>query len=391
MSNQNQQTFKSTNIRYKSADTEGKIYRQIRERSEAYFKDNNLSKFADKAFWAKITLTTIIAATAYFFILTATEYIILAPSFLIFGMAMILISMNLGHDAAHSAITGNKRIDDILFRIVFSTQGLSGYLWQIRHNHSHHVLPNVLENDSDMELGGLIMFDPNEGMKWYHKYQHVYAPFLYQFGTLVLLVYQDYEMLERREHGNLRFNKIPLSEWIHFFRAKIVHLTLYLGLPFAFSNLSFGYILLAYISMHFTVSSFMMFTFLISHHVMEVDYVETEKTDNQQLVGDAWIRHQIVTTIDFNENSRFANFLFGGFNLHIAHHIFPEINHTHYPALTKIVKEVLVENNLDWYKSFSFFQGCSSHLKHLKRVTRTAPELIFENLEGEDEQEMIWI
>ena len=383
------QNFQSTNIRYKSADTEDKVYRQIRERSEAYFKENKKSKFADTAFWAKIILTTIIAFAAYFFILTATQYMVLAPAFVIFGMAMILISINLGHDAAHSAITGNKRIDDILFRVVFSTQGLSGYLWQIRHNHSHHVLPNVLEHDSDMELGGLIMFDPNEGMKWYHKYQHIYAPFLYQFGTLVLLVYQDYEMLERREHGNLRFNKIPLSEWIHFFGAKIIHLTLYIGLPLYLSELPTMYVLLAYITMHFMVSSFMMFTFLISHHVMEIDYVESETVDNQQLVGDAWIRHQIVTTIDFNENSRFANFLFGGFNLHIAHHIFPEINHTHYPALTKIVKEVLAENNLDWYKSFSFFQGCHSHIKHLKRVTQHLKEVdIFEE---EDEQKGIWV
>ena len=75
-----------------------------------------------------------------------------------------------------------------------------------------------------------------------------------------------------------------------------------------------------------------------------------------------------------------ANFIFGGFNLHIAHHVFPEINHTHYPALTQIIKEVLAENNLDWYKSFTFFQGVRSHIKHLKRVTDNVKE-----------PEMIWI
>ena len=374
------QNFQSTSIRYKSADTDDKIYRQIRERSEAYFEENNKTKFADTAFWSKIVLTTLIAIGAYYMLFHTSVYWVFALSYIVFGLAMILISINLGHDAAHSAITGNKRIDDILFRVIFSTQGLSGYLWQIRHNHSHHVLPNVLEHDSDMELGGLIMFDPNEGMKWYHKYQYIYAPFLYQFGTLVLLVYQDYEMLERREHGNLRFNKIPLVEWIHFFAAKAIHLGLYVGLPLMFANISFTSVFIAYSTMHFVVSSFMMFTFLISHHVMEIDYVESENVENQQLIGDAWIRHQIVTTIDFNENSRIANFIFGGFNLHIAHHIFPEINHTHYPALTKIIKDVLAENNLDWYKSFTFFEGCRSHIKHLKRVTR--------NIEVEEELEV---
>jgi linoleoyl-CoA desaturase len=358
--------FQSKDIRYQSADTSDKIYRQIRQRSEAYFKENHCSKFADANFGIKIAVTLLLTVVGYGGIFYATSYLFLAVSYLLFGFAAILISINLGHDAAHGAVTGNKAIDDIIFRIVFSLQGLSGYLWQIRHNNSHHVFPNVYENDSDMELGGLILFDPNEGVKKFHKYQYLYAPFLYQFATLVLLFYQDYEMLERREHGNLLINNIPIAEWIKFFLAKIVHLTLYLVFPLVFSSFSWGYVLLAYLTMHFIVSSFMMFTFVISHHVMEVDYVAPEKENT--LVGDAWIHHQIVTTIDFNENSRLANFIFGGFNLHIAHHVFPEINHTHYPALTKIIKDVLTENDLDWYKSFHFFKGCRSHIQHLRRV-----------------------
>jgi linoleoyl-CoA desaturase len=384
MSNQYYQQFETKKIRYESTDTSDKIYSQIRQRSEAYFKENNLNKFADVNFWVKIAITTIIAVLSYAGIVLANSYFVLAVSFLVFGFAAMLISINLGHDAAHSAVTGNKRIDDNLFRFVFSLQGLSGYLWQIRHNNSHHVFPNVYENDSDMELGGIILFDPNDGMKWYHKYQYIYAPILYQFATLVLFLYQDYEMLERREHGNLLINKIPLKEWTKFFAAKIIHLALYLAIPMLFSSISWQLVLLAYVSMHFSVSSFMMFTFVISHHVMEVDYV-APKNENT-LVGDAWIRHQIVTTIDFNENSRLANFIFGGFNLHIAHHVFPEVNHTHYPALTEIIKDVLAENQLDWYKSFGFFEGCRSHIKHLKRVTSSVPDF-----EEENEQEMIWI
>jgi linoleoyl-CoA desaturase len=381
-----QNKFETKQIRYESADTADKIYRQIRERSEAYFNENGISKFADRNFTIKIIVSILVAVLAYTLMLTATNFWILTINFIVFGFAAMLISINLGHDAAHTAVTGNKRIDDNLFRLVFSIQGLSGYLWQIRHNHSHHVLPNVYEHDSDMELGGLILFDSNEGVKWFHKYQHIYAPILYIFATLVLFLYQDYEMLDRRKHGNLLINKIPLLEWIKFFVAKIIHITLYLGIPIVYCTQSWSAILLAYFAMHFTVSFFMMFTFVISHHVMEVDYIEPEHEST--LIGDAWIRHQIVTTIDFNENSRAANFIFGGFNLHVAHHVFPEINHTHYPALTAIIKDVLKENNLDWYKSFSFFDGCRSHIKHLKRVVAYIPDTIFHDME---DQEITWI
>jgi hypothetical protein len=34
-----------------------------------------------------------------------------------------------------------------------------------------------------------------------------------------------------------KHNKIPVVEWIKFFGAKIIHITLYLGVPLAFSPL----------------------------------------------------------------------------------------------------------------------------------------------------------
>jgi fatty acid desaturase len=70
-----------------------------------------------------------------------------------------------------------------------------------------------------------------------------------------------------------------------------------------------------------------------SHHVTELDYVNSNP--QQQLVADSWIHHQITTTIDFNPESRFANFIFGGFNIYVAHHVFPKVSHEHYPSLTQ--------------------------------------------------------
>ncbi|MFN6048573.1 MAG: fatty acid desaturase, partial [Bacteroidota bacterium] len=65
--------------------------------------------------------------------------------------------------------------------------------------------------------------------------------------------------------------------------------------------------------------------------------------------------------------SYLAHFIFGGFNTHIAHHVFPDVCHIHYPAITKIIHETLVENNVGhWYKSFTFIDGVKSHIKHLK-------------------------
>jgi linoleoyl-CoA desaturase len=116
--------------------------------------------------------------------------------------------------------------------------------------------------------------------------------------------------------------------------------------------------------MHFILSIYLSFTFFISHHVSEVDYFDT--LPQESIIGSSWIKHQIITTIDFHPENKFANFLFGGFNLHIAHHIFPDVSHVHYPALTRIIRTTLAEHELDWYKSFTFVEGIQSHLRHLK-------------------------
>ena len=40
-----------------------------------------------------------------------------------------------------------------------------------------------------------------------------------------------------------------------------------------------------------------------------------------------------------------------------------------------MIREVLAKNNAsDWYKSFSFMEGCASHLQHLKNVAEQSGE-----------------
>ena len=138
------------------------------------------------------------------------------------------------------------------------------------------------------------------------------------------------------------------------------------------TNFSLMEVVAAFFIMHFMVSFFLTFTFFISHHIQEISYVRANEETN--IIENSWLSHQINTTIDFHPKSHIAHFIFGGFNTHIAHHIFPEICHIHYPTLTQIVKETLEENNVGhWYKSFTFGEGMKSHILHLKK---TAHEIL---------------
>lgn len=364
--------FETKKIRYASSDTPQHIYKQIRERADNYFKTNKLPKHATVFMAIKAAVLTVLIMVGYYALTQISTFSEALGAFFLLAFASLILSINLGHDAAHHAVTGNKRIDDLIFQTIFALQGLSGYVWQIRHNYSHHVLPNVKEHDSDMEITPLILLEPDgEHACWYHKYQHIYATFLYSFVSFHLLFVQDFKFFSMPDQANLHFGRIPLIEWVKMIGFKFLYFGLTFGLPMYFGQLHFTQVVTAWAIAHMAISVFVAYTFFISHHVTELDYVDSGM--GHDLVSDSWIHHQITTTIDFEPDSSFANFLFGGFNLHVAHHVFPEVSHEHYPAMTRLIRDVLAENDCsDWYKSFSFTEGCVSHLKHLKNIAERA-------------------
>ncbi|MFN0202929.1 MAG: fatty acid desaturase family protein [Bacteroidia bacterium] len=361
-------TFQRSKLKYEAKDTPEQVFREIRQKADTYFAENKYKKSANKRMWIKVAIQIAMMLVAYYCVLTATSLLTLTISYLLFGWVFIIMGINIGHDAAHHCFTGKKKTDDFVFRSLFGLQGLSGYLWQMRHNHSHHIFPNVVENDADIVLTNLILLSPDQKRAWFHRYQHLYAPFLYMTFSLAWIFYTDIALFFHKKQGNLTIAPIPIKEWVKLFSYKLIYLAWVLVLPIYIVQLPFKEVLYAFFIMHAFLSIFLAFTFFISHHVQEIDYIELEA--GQNMVPDSWCHHQVITTIDFNPNSNIAHFIFGGFNTHIAHHLFPEVSHIHYPALTNIIKETFDAHDLDWYKSFSFWQGVRSHLSHLRAIAR---------------------
>ncbi len=357
------QSYEKKKLKYETKDTEF-VFKAIRASADSYFAKEKNKKFANNFMWFKCISLTVLVAFSYYFVLHSNGLLMLIASYLLLGFSFLTLGINIGHDAAHHCFTGKKSLDSLIFQLVFGLQGMSGYLWQLRHNLSHHIFPNVNENDSDLDLTPLLLITPNQKVYWFHKYQHIYAPFLYGVFSLLYIFAQDILSFFKKEHGNLRIVKIPTIEWIKLFSIKALYVFNFIVLPAYLTSFSISQVLLAFVCMHFILSIYLSFTFFISHHVSEVDYFDT--LPQEPVIGNSWIKHQIITTIDFHPDNKFANFLFGGFNLHIAHHIFPDVSHVHYPALTRIIRTTLNEYQLDWYKSFSFLDGIKSHLRHLK-------------------------
>lgn len=366
-------------FKYLSKDSPDLILKQIKVKVDNYFLDNDYTKNGNGNLALKfIAQLTLVIVSAYW-VFHANSFLTLCLAYLSVGFSMLLLGINFGHDGAHGCLTGNKRFDGTLFQIIYAMQGLGGYMWQIRHNSAHHIFPNVYDRDSDLEMSPLILLNPKQKSKPIHKYQHIYAPFLYLIVTLFWIFAEDFIILIRKDSANSRIKKIPTIEWIKIVSIKLIYIFNFIVLPTLIADFSLFQVVGAFLIMHFIVSFFLTFTFFISHHIQEIRYVRANEETN--IIENSWLSHQINTTIDFHPTSYIAHFLFGGFNTHIAHHIFPEICHIHYPTLTQIVKKTLEENNVGhWYKSFTFWEGMRSHILHLKQ---TAHEIL-ENQEHEE-------
>jgi linoleoyl-CoA desaturase len=67
-----------------------------------------------------------------------------------------------------------------------------------------------------------------------------------------------------------------------------------------------------------------------------------------------------------------AHFLSGGVNAHASHHLFPNICHTHYPAITRIIEDTATAHNYP-YNKVSLFGMVRSHFRFLYQLGRRPP------------------
>ena len=352
-------SFKTTKLKF-SVGKDETFYDELKAEVSEYLLANSTK--GRRLLITKAIVFGALLCGSYLMMLQASTYLQLQFGYWTFGFCSIMLALNFAHDASHRALTGNKKLDDVIYEIAFNFQGANGYLWKIRHNHSHHVYPNVDGCDADLEVNSAIVLSARQPLSWYHRYQHLYAPFAYMFYTLLWFFYKDFRLFFYHKQANIVFTTHSLSEWIKLFAYKGIYLCMVIFTPWKATHLLLLQIVAAFVIMHLALSFFLLFTFLISHYVEQVDL--TELNDDGRLET-SWARHQINVSVDFHAEERWANWLFGGFNTHVAHHLFPNVCHVHYPQITAIVRRKLKQHRIP-YRSLTYFQGMKSHVRLLK-------------------------
>lgn len=320
--------------------------------------------------WLKFAFYFILTTMCYFQLFLVEGEVNFVLSYMLYGFVSVLFAFNFSHDFSHNTIFKSKRLNHICFTLIYTLVGAHAEAWKQRHVNSHHFAPNVEGYDSDLEITKLIrVLDSSEHM-WYHKFQHIYAPIAYTSYSLFWIFIKDFVILfSDDEYTDKKGLKYHLSFWTQ----KISYIHIILVLPLLFAAQHWSIILLGFFFMHLSQSLFLLFTFFMTHHVEKTHY---PTTDDQGNISTSWFMNQMQSSNDMHPFSLTANFILGGFNNHIAHHLFPHIHHIHYPKLNKILYQILEANDIQPNQT-SYIGGIVSHIRLLKRLgsNKTANKL----------------
>ena len=108
------------------------------------------------------------------------------------GIMLVVIFLNIVHDAVHGTIFRQKWANTLFIRL-FDLMGANSFIWQVRHVRFHHQFPNVNHWDTDIEQSKLFRVFPGGKYSPFHRYQHIYLPFLYPFYLVNWLFIRDFK------------------------------------------------------------------------------------------------------------------------------------------------------------------------------------------------------
>jgi linoleoyl-CoA desaturase len=335
----------------------------LNKKVEAYFAKHNHSRFARPALFVKGGVLLAVYGACYSGIyLFSDNYSVLTCLYLLLGISGVMIVFNIVHDASHQAVSRNKTVNNSL-RYLGDLVGINTYIWDIRHNIQHHSFTNVLGGDIVIENIPLIRMSPHQPHNALHRYQVYYAPLLYLCYSFYWIFIIDFRLFFQKEICNLKNIRHPFPEWVKLFFFKSFYIFYMILLPWWCTGLSFWAVTGFFFLMHAAGGLLLSFVAVLGHFVEGPVFPEAKNG----LIAGSWSEHELEATIDFAPSSRIINWLTGGLNTHVAHHLYPRISHSHYFALTKIIEKHCRMYGYP-YRKEPLLRALGSHFRYLKKL-----------------------
>lgn len=265
----------------------------------------------------------------------------------IFGQ-LALIS----HDGGHHQIFRNTRRADYLSLTMNGLLGLSLSWWITKHNR-HHNNPNQLGLDPDLDISVLAFTveqaESKRGvLRFMVNHQAYFLLPLFALEGLGLRVASVQYLMRKKV-------KYPIVEPI----LMVVHILAYLSLLFTFLSVSQA---LLFILVHQALFGvYMGMVFAPNHKGMPI------LDKNSQL---DFLRRQVLTARNV-EAHPLTDFLYGGLNYQIEHHLFPSLPRNRLREAQKTIRAFCREYSIS-YTETSPMQSYKEMLQNLREVSVAA-------------------
>ncbi len=351
------------NLRFPRKDP-NQFFHTMRSRVNAYFEDNNIKKTGNWTMYLKTFVMFAIYFVPFILILVLgmPNWAAIIMYF-IMGLGLSGIGLSIMHDANHGAYSKNKYVNKIM-GLSLNLVGGSSFTWDIQHNVLHHTYTNIYELDEDIDDKPFLRLSPHGKYKKYHKFQHLYAMFLYSLATVSWIAMKDFRQLRAYNSSGMteKSGRNPKTETAIMILTKSLYFFYIIALPIML-GISWWVVLLGFIIMHMVAGVFITTIFQLAHVVEGPEHHAPHPSGTME---NTWAIHQLQTTANFAHYNPIISWYIGGLNYQIEHHLFPHICHIHYRHISKIVKETALEFDLPYYENKWFTTAVISHLRVLK-------------------------
>lgn len=169
------------------------FHQELKKRVNQYFSANQISLTGNFNLYFKAILFWSVYIALYIHVIFFTPVAWIAlPECILMGVVTAAIGFNVMHDGSHGSFSRRKFWNKVA---AFSVNGLgvSGIMWNNKHNIIHHTYTNIDGVDDDIEIKPMLRMCRTQKKYLIHRFQHIYVWFLYPLLMLQWVFKSDYK------------------------------------------------------------------------------------------------------------------------------------------------------------------------------------------------------
>ena len=340
----------------------------LKRRVDGYFKESGIDRRGCMRNQKSIIWTAVLL-----FVCWGCMYLFppwgFAASF-IMGLATCSLIGSFGHERIHGSLANpsdrsgstSRHIYDLLWGLFIPM--MPERFFQYEHI-KHHLHPMNPRQDYDvLALKGFVRLSPELPLRRYQIFQQYYAPFVYAI-YIFLQIIGGYSTTFFRKR-NLLADKGALSSIIVM---STVAILFHILIPIYLTNI--WWVMLCAPAYFFTWQIAIYVTSGVPH-MTDVCAVGEKTT--------SWPRYVCSTTKNLKCGNQFYDWLTGGLNYHLVHHLLPSIPRDSLPAVSRIVEKTCMEFGYPCNTYDSFGQYFRDHFHYLQGLGRAGMSPVSEML-----------